>query len=115
MIVEQVPGMIEEVCRGRYALIEPLFELLLLPLAFHIVLLLLALAIPVDACRIYALFGLAVVTFHVLAAIKVGKGGWRDIATLCSAPFYIIWKVTLAKRLLKGARKNADWTRTERV
>src|SRR6185369_8853223 len=47
MIAEQAPALFREVLAGRLTLLEPLLELLLLPLALHVALLLLVLLLPV--------------------------------------------------------------------
>jgi len=114
MIREQTPGLALAVAKGNVRLLEPLLELLLLPLAFHVFLLLGLLAVPVSAGRCVALAGLAVVGAHVAAALYVGKAGWRDGLALLAAPFYIVWKLALSKRLLQSAGANAAWVRTDR-
>ena len=114
MIREQTPILLRSILAGRWREAEPLLELWLLPLAFHVLLLLLALLPSFAPSRIYALFGLALVGLHVLAAIRVGGGGWRDVQAVAAAPFYILWKLTLFKALLRGARKDAAWVRTDR-
>lgn len=114
MIAEQVPGLLREVAAGRFRLLEPLLELLLLPLAFHVLLLLLALLPPYWPGRAYASFGLGVVGWHVGTALWLGRAGWRDVLTLLAAPFYVIWKLTLSGKLLAFARHNAPWVRTDR-
>ena len=114
MIREQTPILLRGIGAGRWREWEPLLELWLLPLAFHVLLLLLALLPPFAPSRIYALFGLALVGLHVLAAIRVGGGGWRDLQAVAVAPFYILWKLTLVKALWRGARKDAAWVRTDR-
>lgn len=108
MMRENIPRLTQAVFKGQWHLLEPLLDLLLLPLALHV--LLLSLLIP----QIYALLGLSIVGFHVLAAIKIGGGHWRDVATLGIAPFYILWKLIQIPRLLRAARKGAQWIRTER-
>lgn len=114
MIAEQAPGLAREVVAGGFRLAEPLFELLLLPLAFHVLLLLLALAPPWWPVRCYALTGLGLVGIHVGTALWLGRAGWRDIAALAAAPLYILWKLTLGGKLLAFAKRNAPWVRTER-
>lgn len=111
MIVEQVPHLFSEVVTGKLRLIEPLLELLLLPLVFHVSLLLLLLISPF---QFYALLGLGVVALHVLAGWWVGSRQWRDLTALAAVPFYILWKLLLLPRLLRTARKNAAWVRTTR-
>ena len=69
---------------------------------------------PFVFARIYALFGLALVAFHVVAGILVGGGDWRDFAALLSAPFYVAWKLATLPKTLQSARSVAPWVRTER-
>ena len=114
MIREQTPGLSAEVVKGKLRLLEPLLELLLLPLAFHVFLLLILLAVPTSLAWYSALAGLAVVGLHVAVALYVGKAGWRDVLALLSAPFYIVWKLTLGRQLIKSASTEATWVRTER-
>jgi len=114
MIAEMAPPLLREVVAGRRRLLEPLLELLLLPLAFHVALLGLALLVPVAASRIYACVGLGVVAVHVLGAVAVGGGGMRDLAALLAAPGYIVWKVALVPAIARASRKGAAWVRTER-
>ncbi|MEW6038998.1 MAG: glycosyltransferase family 2 protein [Pseudomonadota bacterium] len=115
MMREQVPTLIRQVAGGRWPLLEPLLDLLLLPLAFHLILLALLLAWPWAPGRILAASGLAIVGLHVAAALAAGRAGWRDWAALATAPFYIVWKLTLGKRLLSSASREAAWVRTERT
>jgi cellulose synthase/poly-beta-1,6-N-acetylglucosamine synthase-like glycosyltransferase len=114
MIREQTPGLALEVLQGRLKLLEPLLELLLLPLAFHVFLLLCLLVVPYWLTQIIALAGLGLVGLHVGAALYVGKAGWRDGLVLLAAPFYIVWKLTLGRKLLQSASAAAAWERTER-
>lgn len=114
MIRELAPPLAREAVLGQPRLLEPLLELLLLPLAYHVFLLLAALALPLAWSRAYALAGLALVVLHVAAAIVVGRGGWRDLLALAAAPFYMLWKLTLVKALTRSARRDAEWVRTER-
>lgn len=115
MAINSVPSLLKDVLRGRLRMIEPLLDLLLPPLAFYLLLLLAALAVPFAPTRIYALLALALTAFHVTAAIFVGGGGLRDFTALAAAPFYIVWKAMLIPRLLRTARKDAEWVRTKRA
>lgn len=114
MIAELSPQLLREVLRGRLRLLEPLLELLLLPLSFHVALLLLALSTPEHAVRGYAAGALALVIIHLLAAVAVGGGGWRDASALFTAPFYMLWKLRMLPALLRNARQEAHWVRTDR-
>lgn len=114
MMYEHIPTLSQAVITGQWRLLEPLLELLLLPLAWHVLLLLMVLLIPFTLTQYYALFSLGIVILHVLAGLWVGGGTFKDLAILASVPFYILWKLTQLPRLIKTARKNATWVRTER-
>lgn len=115
MMADKVPVLTGEILRGRFRLTEPTLDLLLLPLAFHVVLLLVALLAPIPLVRGVALVGLAVVVLHLFAAIRVGGGTMKDVAVLAAAPFYIVWKLLLIPKLLATSRSGAAWVRTERT
>ena len=114
MLADWGPTLAKEILQGRLNRLEPLLDLLLLPLAFHVLLVLAALLPPFGPSRGYALFGLAVVVLHVIAAIRVGQGGWQDYLGLAAAPFYVLWKLTLFKAYARSTRKDAEWVRTDR-
>jgi cellulose synthase/poly-beta-1,6-N-acetylglucosamine synthase-like glycosyltransferase len=114
MIREQTLPLLAEVFAGRLRLLEPLLELLLLPLALHVMLLLAALAFPVYGVRIYAACGLGLVLVHVFAAMILGGAAWRDLVALAGAPFYLVWKGLMIPKLIRGARASSSWVRTER-
>ncbi|NOS89938.1 MAG: glycosyltransferase [Methylococcaceae bacterium] len=114
LIREHVPSLFKQVLQGNTRLLEPLAELLLLPLAFHVVLLVLSLVLPVAWLQAYALAALALVVAHVLLAIYYGGGGRADVQALVSVPFYIFWKLTLMPKLWRNARQDAHWQRTDR-
>jgi hypothetical protein len=112
MIGQSAPKLLGDVLRGRWLCLEPLMELLLLPLAFHVVLLVVASMSPWMLPRVVGLAGLAAVLVHLAAAIVVGEGGWADVAALGMAPLYILWKVLLIPKLLRSARTEQAWVRT---
>jgi len=115
MVWQFVPELTRGILKGETKLVEPLLDLLLQPLAFHVLVLLITLAIPVFPVRLYACIALVVVTLHVLAAIVLGGGGIRDLVALAVAPFYVIWKLALLPKVLINASGKADWVRTERA
>ncbi len=115
MIRESAPRLLLRALAGRPRLLEPLFELLLLPLAYHVTLLLAALAVPFTPSRLYGLAGLAIVAAHVVLGVLVGRGGWRSFAALLAAPFYVLWKLALTLRIVRSASRNTAWVRTARA
>jgi GT2 family glycosyltransferase len=107
--------LLRAICAGQYTLIEPLLDLLLLPLAFHVALLLVAASSSVDLVRSYALAGLSVTLLHVMAALWRGGGTWKDVGALAVAPLYLVWKLSLIPAVLRTARPEAAWVRTVRT
>jgi hypothetical protein len=103
-----------EILKGRIRLLEPLMDLLLLPLAFHVLLLLLVMITPLPAVRIYATTALFLVLVHLCAAIAIGGGNLRDFGALLSAPLYMAWKIRVLPQLIYNSRKSSAWVRTER-
>lgn len=104
------PMLLKEILKGNGRLLEPLMELMTLPLSFQALLLLLLVALPVPLAQYYGLFGLAVIVFHVLAALWHCGGQWRDLCALLFAPFYLIWRLFNISSL----RPSGEWTRTKR-
>ncbi len=115
MIAEQVPALLRDVVlQRRMGLVEPLFELLLLPLAFHALLVLALLAVARGAVAAYALFAMAVIVLHVVTAMRVGRADAEDWRALLTAPFYVLWKLVNLGGILKTAGRGAAWRRTNR-
>lgn len=114
MIREHVPSLLGRVLTGRLRLLEPLLELLLLPLAMHMVLVLLSLASPSPWVLAYSGFALAIIGLHLCGAVWRGGGTWRDLGALGAAPFYVLWKLAMIPALVRTSRSNSAWVRTER-
>ena len=114
MIREHVPSLLGRVLSGRIRLLEPLLELLLLPLAMQVVLVLLSLLSPSPFVLIYAAFALTVLGLHLWGAVWRCGGTWRDLGALGAAPFYVFWKLAMIPALVRTSRSNSAWVRTER-
>lgn len=114
MLINNGPVFLRDSLRGRVRCVEPLFDLLLLPLAYHFLLLVAACLAPIHAVRVLGAAGLLVMVLHLCATLIVTHATWRDAAALVIAPFYILWKLTLVPALFRNARANQTWLRTER-
>jgi hypothetical protein len=114
MMKERLPALLRAIARGEWRLVEPALDLLLLPLAFQVLLFIALALLPWLPARLFGLAGLGIVTVHVIAAMLIGRAGPSYWLALATSPFYILWKLTLGKRLLAAASKNAAWVRTER-
>lgn len=114
MIREHAPSLAGRVLSGRVRLLEPLLELLLLPLAMHVALLVLCLVAPSGWVLGYAAVGLAFIALHLFGAVWRCGGTWRDLQALAVAPFYVLWKLAMIPLLIRTSRSNSAWVRTER-
>lgn len=119
MLIEQGPKLAGQVLRGRLRLLEPLADLLLLPLAYHVMLLLLALLLLAlggwAAAALLALSGLGLVGLHLVAAVAVGRLPWSRLWLLARIPFYLAWKLRMILPILASARRDSAWVRTDRT
>ncbi|MDE1175186.1 MAG: glycosyltransferase family 2 protein [Edaphobacter sp.] len=114
MLLEKSPELAMNVLHGQWRMLEPLLELLLLPLAFHVTLLAIAVSTPAILARSLGAAGILIVALHLLAAILVGGGTWHDAGTLFVAPFYVLWKLMMIPATLRNARSKHAWVRTSR-
>jgi len=104
-------SILSEVLRGGLRMLDPLLDLLSLPLATCVVFLLLATLTP---ARIYAGFGLEIIALYILIAALFGGDPLLDLAALLQAPFYLAFKIANLGRTRRAARGDAAWVRTER-
>ncbi|AKF09430.1 glycosyltransferase family 2 protein [Sandaracinus amylolyticus] len=114
MIREHVPALLRDVLAGNRTMLEPLGELLLLPLATHVGTLLCVLVIPFPPTQLYAAGALGLVGAHVLSALYVGGGTAEDVSALARAPLYVAQKAMKLPSLLRASRKDQAWIRTAR-
>lgn len=109
------PSLARDVLRGQWRSVEPLGELLLLPLATHVGALLLVLVLPFPPTQLYAAGALALVGAHVLASLLTSGATREDWSALASAPLYVARKVALAPAILRASRPDHEWVRTARA
>jgi cellulose synthase/poly-beta-1,6-N-acetylglucosamine synthase-like glycosyltransferase len=110
-----LPGLVSELCRGNSRVIEPILQMLLLPLGFHVALLILLAAIPFAFTRWLAIGSVSIVAAHVGTALYLGGGGTSELIALAAAPWYIAWKLVVLPDILKCTRRDSKWIRTQRV
>jgi cellulose synthase/poly-beta-1,6-N-acetylglucosamine synthase-like glycosyltransferase len=114
LLIQEVPFLLKEIFKGNWRLIEPLLDLLLLPLSYHTLILLLVLLIPFCPTQLYALFGLFLVLVHVAIAFIYGKCGWEDFKAIIMVPPYLLWKLKFLRKLSKAVSNGISWIRTGR-
>jgi hypothetical protein len=115
LLLSQAPVLIRDLSRGKVRALEPLLDLLLMPLAFHVTLLCAGLLTPIPALRAVTLWGLIIAASHLAVAIATCGGSWKDVAALMAAPVYVGWKLLMLPRILLQSRAAARWIRTERA
>lgn len=117
------PRMAVEVWNGNWRCLEPLLDLLLLPLGYHVVVLatmLLASSLGSETGLLQSMLGelawlgVAAVGAHLATAFLSPHIGVRHAAGLAEAPEYLVWKLRALGAILAGARSNAAWVRTHR-
>jgi GTP:adenosylcobinamide-phosphate guanylyltransferase len=106
--------LLRSVLRGRRRMIEPLLDLLALPLATQTALLVLAAVLPVLWLRLYAALGLAASALYILVAASLSPDPAGSVRALAAAPGYLFWKLLMIPRTRLAARKDATWIRTQR-
>ena len=112
-IREWTPNLIRALGQRRAWALEPLLELWLLPLSYHVMLLVPLLLIPSAWAQLYGFIALLIVVVHTVTA--VGQGGrWRDLLLLAQIPVYLLWKLRMLPEVIAKAGRNAVWVRTER-
>ena len=114
MMRRWAPRLISDVLRGKVRQIEPLLDLLALPIASEVILLLIAACLPIPWARTYALLAFAVLVFHVTVASLKGPGIWETMKALSTVPTYILWKLRILPEIWRTSRASAAWVRTER-
>ena len=115
MILDHVPGLARDVLKGDRRLVEPLGELLLLPLATHVGLLGVTLLVPFPPTQLYAAGALGLVAAHVFASLYAAGGTAEDYRAVARAPLYVAEKLRLAPKILQAAERTQAWVRTERA
>jgi cellulose synthase/poly-beta-1,6-N-acetylglucosamine synthase-like glycosyltransferase len=111
---EWVPKLASRVGRGKFGALEPMLELLALPLGYLVSLALLLCVLPQALFRWYGIGVIAILLLHVLSAIALGENFGKSLLSLMAAPAYVIWKLTRLPAVLRSSSRKTEWVRTER-
>jgi len=115
LLLQVGPGLVRKIVSGQMRWIDPLADLLLWPLAWQVCLLAIAWLFGGRATAFVAMLGMLALALHVLLAmwvIRAGPAHWR---ALLGVPAYIIWKLSLALKTWRAARRDAPWTGSRQV
>lgn len=118
MLIQRGPRLAGEVLHGQWRALEPLAELLLPPLAYHVLMLLglgaVAALAPGSPAFAIAAASLAVVALHVLLALRAAGLPWQRLKVIGHVPRYLHWKMGMIAGTLATARYDTPWVRTDR-
>lgn len=106
--------LFRKILRGRFALIEPLTDLLGLPLALEVFSLVILLLYPSFQTRMYVLAAFCVILLHLGAVIRESPDRAGSLRTLLLSPRYLLWRVSKVTSVLRASSKGAKWVRTTR-
>ena len=110
LMADQAPALALSVLGGQWRLADPLLDLLLLPLSWHV-----ALLLGGGLVQALALGALAAVGLHVLLALCLIRARHEHVRALLGVPLYLVWKLRLAGATLHAAGRNAVWVRSVRT
>ncbi len=105
--------LLKDIMKGKIGLIEPFLELMTLPLAFQVLLLLVLMVIGNIGVKIYGLYSVAIIFIHIICSVLF-FGKVSDLVILFKVPMYILWKIIKLPLILKQSKKDAQWVRTKR-
>lgn len=111
---EFVPRLARQVLGGKLRLLEPLLDLLSLPLASVVPVLAVLLVLPLGWSRAYALVGLAALTLYVAAAIRLSAKPALAVRAILAVPGYLVFKLGLIGAKRRAAQGKSAWVRTAR-
>ena len=111
---EFVPRLAVGVLRGRVRLVEPLLDLLSVPLATAVPLLVMLVVLPVGWGRWFGLLGLAALLLYVLTAVRLSAEPAAAARALRAVPGYLLFKLRLFGAKRRAARRVTAWVRTAR-
>ncbi|HQY64864.1 MAG TPA: glycosyltransferase family 2 protein [Polyangiaceae bacterium] len=114
LLVDRAPSLLRRALTQQWRLLDPLLDLCLLPLAWHVALLLVAALCGSWVVRGLSLAGLGVVALHVLLALVVMPARRPHLVALLGVPFYVVWKLCLTGATWRAAARDAAWVRTPR-
>ncbi len=110
--------LLAQVMRGRIRMLEPLIDLLALPLTIEAGLLVFAMLLGVLSelrwLVDYATLGFGAMFLYVAFSVMLGDEPLKTAGALASVPGYLVWKVLMIPKTRLASRREAAWVRTKR-
>lgn len=106
--------LLRGIFRGKFALTEPLIDLLGLPLALEVFSLLVLLLYPSQSTRYYVMAAFSIILLHLAVVIQASPDRRESVRILLLSPIYLFWRVTKVSSVIRASSKGAAWVRTTR-
>ncbi len=111
---EFAPLLLRAVLRGRLRMLEPLLDLLALPIGTCFLMLAIGLLVPVPLARAYSALGLAGMLLYVTVSACLSPKPARMFSALLNAPGYLLSKLLLVPATRRASKAGSAWVRTQR-
>ncbi|HEY0758206.1 MAG TPA: glycosyltransferase family 2 protein [Acidisarcina sp.] len=108
------PKLLQGIVRGKFTMLEPLIDLLGVPLGIEVLFLLLLLLLPGYPFRDYGFLAFAIVLFHLAVVVYASPDRKASLQALARAPIYLFWRVSMVPSIIRASRSGAAWIRTHR-
>ena len=107
-------SLVQLVYQGNRNAIEPLWEMTLLPLSFHVLLISLTLLAVNSLGVLFFALSMIVVIYHLLTIIKLDENHISINQVFKLTVSYLLWKIFLLFRVLISANDKTDWKGTRK-
>jgi cellulose synthase/poly-beta-1,6-N-acetylglucosamine synthase-like glycosyltransferase len=106
--------LLRGIFQAKFGLIEPLVDLLSLPLALEVLSLFLLSLYPDPAARYYVLAAFGVILLHLAVIIHASPDRRESLFSLMLSPIYLFERLKMIKSVVRTSSKGAAWVRTTR-
>ncbi len=114
LLIDHGPELLQQAIAGHWERLDLLGDLLLLPLAWHCSLLLIAYLLGGPGVQWLAEVNLLLLTLHVFLAMRLIHASPAHWRALLGAPAYVVSKLARTGQSWRAAARDAPWTRSKR-
>jgi cellulose synthase/poly-beta-1,6-N-acetylglucosamine synthase-like glycosyltransferase len=115
LVKDSVGPLTTAIANGHWRLLDPLLEIFLMPLSYHLIALLVLTALaPTSFVLTYGLINLLLITVHFFLVTQHSKKPTPIFDILLAIPGYLAWKIKILMSTLNKSKRDATWVRTRR-
>ena len=116
LLIDYFPALLDKVIRGEKRFLDPLLEITLLPISYHVLLVSLSLLLSggTTFLILYATLSIGLTFYYMALAWKLSESNKTLIELLFLVPGYLFWKLRNIDGLLRNIKTGANWIRTGR-